>query len=262
MDIFVCVKQTPDTEATIKVGDGRIQEESVNKWIISPYDEYGIEEALQQKQKHGGVITAISLGPERAADALRSAYALGVDNAIHINDELFNNSDSLVTAKALAEVIKKKGNYDLILVGKQGQDLDNFQTGVILAELLGIPHISVALKLDIDGNKVRAETEIDDGKAVLEAEMPVVVSTQQGLNEPRYPSLKGIMAAKKKEIEKVNASDIGFSADSVGSAGSKVEIISVELPPQRPEGRIIEGESVEDKARELFKALHEDIKVI
>jgi electron transfer flavoprotein beta subunit len=132
----------------------------------------------------------------------------------------------------------------------------------MLAELLGIPHISVTLKLEINGATLRAETEMDEGKAILETTLPAVVSTQQGLNEPRYPSLKGIMSAKKKEIKVYNAADLGLTAGEAGKQGSKLDIVSMEPPLARPAGRIIEGETVEEKAQALYKALHEEVKAI
>lgn len=259
MNIVVCMKQTPDTEASIVVKNGKVDDSSVNKWIISPYDEFAIEEALRLKQKHGGNITVISMGPDRVADSLRSAYALGVDKAIHINDERAYASDSLATARILAETIKKEGEFDIILAGIIGQDLDNAQTGILIAELLRIPHIGIVTKLEVDGNRVRVECEIEGGKGIMESATPVLMTTQQGLNEPRYPSLKGIMAAKKKKIELLNLDDLGMDASL---AGSKLEMLAHEEPPKRPEGTIIDGKDATEKALALLKALHDEAKVL
>lgn len=261
MNIFVCLKQTPDTEATIKVSDGKVQEDAVNKWIISPYDEYAIEEALQFKKQHGGSVTVFSLGPDRVVEALRQAYALGVDKTIHLKDEAFEGNDSFATAKALAEAIKQEGEFDLLLAGIIGQDQDNGQTAIMLSELLDVPHIGIVTKLDIEDGKAKAEGEVEGGKGIFEASLPVMITTQQGLNEPRYPSLKGIMAAKKKKIETKGTSDLGLDAGKMGATGSSLEILSQEYPPERPEGRIIEGEEAADKAKNLVEALKE-VKVI
>ncbi len=263
MNIFVCIKQTPDTEATIKVNNGTIDESAVNKWIISPYDEYALEEALRLKQKHGGTVTALSAGPVRVAEALRSAYAVGVDKAIHIMDDHVSFNDSLATARLLAKAIEKEGSADIILAGIIGQDMDNSQTGVLLAEFLKIPHISIVTKLEIEGTKAVAECEIEGGKGKVETNLPVLVTTQQGLNEPRYPSLKGIMAAKKKQITVYDSvKDLGVDATMIGKTGQRLEILEFVAPPQRPAGTIVDGKDAREKAISLVKALHTDAKIL
>ncbi len=262
MNSIVCVKQVPDTEIRIEVKDGKVVEENL-QYIINPYDEYAIEEALRLKEKFGeGKVTIVTLGLERAREAILQGLALGADEAIHLEDEAFNGGDAYTTAKALAEAIKKL-DYDLILCGKQGVDHDNAQVGIALAEMLNLPHISVVTKLEVaeDKSKATAEREVEGGKEVVETPLPAVITAQKGLNEPRYPSFKGIRAARKKPARKLSAAELGLDPGSVGAAGAKLEIITVDPPPEREPGRIIDGDAV-TAAEEVVRLLQEEAKIV
>lgn len=249
MNIAVCVKQVPDTEARIKINEDKksIDESEIN-FILNPYDEFAVEEALKLKEANGGEVSIISLGPDRITSSMRSALAMGADKAIRIKSDTMP-VDPMVTANALSEVLKD-GNYDVILLGKQAIDDDNQQMGPILSELLDMPAINVITKLEISGDTVFAERQIEGGVEKTEAKLPVILTAQRGLNEPRYASLKGIMAAKKIQIEEKEVSLIA----------NKIEIVEYNYPPQKPEGKIV-GEGAE-AVPELIRLLREEAKVI
>lgn len=249
MNIAVCVKQVPDTETKIKISDDKkwIKEDEIN-FILNPYDELAVEEGLKLKETIGGEVTIISLGPERVASTIRSALAMGADKAIHIISEK-NPLDPLVIAKALAEVLKN-GNYDIILTGKQAIDDDHAQMAALLSEILDLPAITVVTKLDINDTRVIAQRQIEGGFEKIECNLPVIISTQRGLNEPRYASLKGIMAAKRIPIDEKN---LDLSSD-------KIEILEINYPPEKPPGKIV-GEGSE-AVPELVRLLREEAKVI
>lgn len=261
MNIFVFLKQVPDTETRIQVaGDGlSIVEDGIN-WIVSPYDEFAIEEAIQTKEKHGGEITAVTMGPNRAEAALRTALAMGCDKAVHLEDDAFLGADAFATAKALAAVIRKF-NPDIVFFGKQGVGGDNTQVGQLAAEMAGLPHIGMCVELTIDGDSVTGKREIEGGRETVAAKLPVVITAQKGLNEPRYPALRGIMQAKRKPIEKLTPADLGLSADEVGAAGSMTEVVKLELPPAREAGRKIEVDP-QDAAKEIVAFLKNEAKVL
>jgi len=253
MNILVLLKQVPDTETHIKISGGKVDESSV-KWIISPYDEIALEEAIRVREKNGGKVTVISVGPERVTASLRTAYAMGADDAIHIKADDYQMLDSATTAEALLKATADQ-NYEIILCGRQGIDSDNGQVPLIYATRKNIPAIIWARKLETSETGVRVICEGDGGEAVYESNYPALITVQMGMNEPRYPSLKGIMASKKKPIVTKNLSELGVNYD-------KIEVLSVEMPPARPAGRIIDGASPEEKAQKLIKALHEEIKII
>jgi len=261
MNIVVCVKQVPDTETKIRVKDGRV-DHSETKYVVNPYDEYAVEEGLRIKERMGeGTITLVSMGPERAKDALKSGLAVGAEEAIHLVDEAFEGSDPYATALILSKALQKL-DYDIIFCGKQGVDEDHAQVGIILAELLDIPHVSVVTKLEIsdDGKSILAHREVEGGHEVVEAPLPAVITAQKGLNEPRYPTFKGIRAARKKPIHKKTAAELGIDPKAVGAAGAKLEIISFSPPPERSAGQIIPGNPVE-ACRELVRLLREEAPV-
>jgi len=267
MNSIVCMKQVPDTETRIQVKDGKIVEEGI-QYVVNPYDEYAIEEALRLKERFGeGKVTLICLGPERAREAILQGLALGADEAIHLNDEAFAGGDAYTTAQVLAAAIRKLSEsgttYDIILTGKQAVDMDNAQVGIALAELLDLPHVSVVTKLEVSEDKksARAEREVEGGKEVVETPLPAVITAQKGLNEPRYPSFRGIRQARKKPYQVWTAADVGLDPSTVGAAGAKSEIINVSPPPERPPGRIIEGE-IPDAVAELVRLLREEAKVV
>jgi len=264
MEIIVCMKQVPDTETKIKInpeGTGIVTEGV--KYVMNPYDEYAVEEALRIKEKFGGSVTIISLGPERVTEAIRSALAMGADEGIHLNDPAFEGSDSLTTARILSRAIKDM-KYDLILTGKQAVDFDCSQVFGCLAELLDLPYVSVAVGLEISPDQKTAivKRETEGGVVeIIHTPLPAVIAAQKGLNEPRYASLPGIMKAKRKTIKQMNCSTLGLEASEVGEAGSRVKVSNYRLPPERKAGRKIEGEPPEAVA-ELVRLLHQEAKLI
>jgi electron transfer flavoprotein beta subunit len=262
MNIVVCVKQVPDTETKIRVKDGRV-DHSETKYVVNPYDEYAIEEGLRIKERMGeGTITLVSMGPERAKDALKSGLAVGAEEAIHLVDEAFEGSDPYATALILSRALQKL-DYDIIFCGKQGVDEDHAQVGIILAELLDIPHVSVVTKLEIsdDGKSILAHREVEGGHEVVEAPLPAVITAQKGLNEPRYASIKGIMAVKKKVIPEWNAEEIDVKASSVGLDAAKVSFVEVSLPPERESGKVFAEDPVQD-AIKVAHLLRDEAKIL
>lgn len=259
MKIVVCVKQVPDTETRIRIassGDA-IAEADVN-WIVSPYDEFAIEEALRLKEAKGGEVVLVSLGPERAQTALRNGLAMGADSALHLKDPRFDGLDTLGTARVLAAAIRRLAPFDLVLAGQQGVGGDNSQIPGMLAELLDLPQVTVAVKIEVQDGKAVVEREVEGAHETWETSLPAVISAQKGLNEPRYASLKGIMAAKKKTIEALDAAALGVEPALLAP---RVRVTSLELPPARPAVRMIEGDP-EAQAKELLRLLHEEAKVI
>jgi electron transfer flavoprotein beta subunit len=259
MKILVMVKQVPDTATQMKVGsDSRAIDTAGVTWIVSPYDEYAMEEALRIKEKRGqGEVVAVALGPDRAKEALRSCLAMGADRAIHLLDPAWAAADTLTTARALAAVIKQEAPA-LALFGRQAIDDDMGSVGAQVAELLGWPCASWIMEEAVDeaGKTIRVGRQVEGGLEVFDLPLPAAISAQKGLNEPRYPTLKGIMGAKKKEIKDVKAGDLGLSADA-----SALSVIKLETLPPRPPGRIIPGETAV-AVKELVRALREDAKAI
>ena len=256
MNIVACVKQVPDTETLIKVKpDGSGIDETGIKWVMNPYDEYGVEEALKLKEKFGGDVTIVSLGPARALETVRTALAMGADKAIHINDPAFEGADAYNIAAALAAAIKGIP-YDIIFCGQRAIDDDAGQVGSVLAEFLGIPQITIVTKVDVEGASIKAVRPIEGAQLLIESSLPCVVTTQKGLNEPRYASLPGIMKAKKKPVDVKDAAGLGITV------APKAKIAKTLPPPARPPGKIICGEEPAEKARELAKLLREEAKVI
>lgn len=249
MKIVVCVSHVPDTATRIKIGaDGKTIDPSGVTYIINPYDEYAVEEALKVKEKSGsGEVIAITYGSENSKETLRKALAMGVDSGILLKED--QQRDSIGIAKALAEEIKSQG-AQLVFMGKQSVDYDNSIVGQLTAELLDFNCVPVCVKLDIDGDKIVAEREIEGGREIIETSMPCIITCQKGLNEPRYASLKGIMAAKKKVIEE----------KSPAAYDPTTEIIKMYLPSGKQPGRIV-GSDV-SAVPELVRLLKEEAKVI
>ncbi|MFC1867889.1 electron transfer flavoprotein subunit beta/FixA family protein [Thermodesulfobacteriota bacterium] len=263
MNIIVCLKQVPDTDTQIKIAqDGKSIIEDDIKWIMNPYDEYGVEEALRLKEKFGGEVTVVGLGPKRVTEAIRTALAMGADKGILIDDPALEGSDSLSTAKALAAVVKGL-DFDLIFTGQRGVDDDNGLVGAALAEFLDIPHVSLVVKVEVseDGKSVKANRPVEGQTLIIESDLPALITAQKGLNEPRYASLPGIMKAKKKPFEEKSLADLGLDPSEFGEGARKLKIIGLSPPPQKETGKIIEGETPEQKARELARLLHEEAKV-
>jgi electron transfer flavoprotein beta subunit len=259
MKILVLVKQVPDTATQVKVaGGGRVIDTTGITWIVSPYDEFAVEEALRIKEKRGqGEVVAVTLGPDRAKEALRSCLAMGADRAIHVNDPAFEGADTLTAARALAKVIELEAPQ-LVLTGRQAIDDDMGAVGAQVAELLGWPCLSWIMEeaIGADGKAVRVGRQVEGGLEVFEVPLPCVLTAQKGLNEPRYPTLKGIMGAKKKEIKDLKAADV-----APGQQARELEVVALEALPPRPPGRILTGDP-KDMARELVRALREDVKAI
>jgi electron transfer flavoprotein beta subunit len=261
MKTVVCIKHVPDTETKIRVGaDGRsIDESQVNKWIISPYDEYALEQALKFREAGGGEVVLVCAGREAAQATLRQGLAMGADRAVLVQDERLEGGDALARARALAAVCRGE-SPDLVLAGKYGVGTDEGQTGPMLAELLGWPHASGALRLELGDGSFELQRAVEGGIEVQQGKLPAVVTCDKGLNEPRYPSLKGIMQAKKKPIEKKTAAELELDEAAL-AAEPQLVWESLELPPQRGAGRLIEGDP-ETAGRELIRILHEEAKVI
>ncbi|MBD3401947.1 electron transfer flavoprotein subunit beta [candidate division GN15 bacterium] len=258
MKTVVLVKQVPEI-ALIKV------DESANKvelpqgpGVVNPFDEYAVEEALRIKEKTGGSVAVMCVGSQRAESALRDCLALGVDEAYLLTDDAFDGSDPQAVGKILAAGLKKLGEYDLVLGGKQAVDSDSSQVPGAVAGLLDLPQAMFVKKFEsIEEGKAVVQRATEDGYDLIELPLPAVVSVVKEINEPRLPSLKGKMAAKKKEITKWSAGDLEVDTGGVG-AGSGTKTVKVAPPPPRPSGEMIEGETPEEIADTLFKKLREN----
>jgi electron transfer flavoprotein beta subunit len=248
MKLAVCINHVPDTAAKITIAaDGKNIDKKGITFVLNPYDEFAVEECLRLKEKNGGEVIAVSLGGDAHKETLRKALAMGVDKAVLLKDD--SPRDSFSVAGALADYLKEI-SPDVIFFGKQSVDSDDAAVGTMVAEMLGLPSVSVAVKLEITNGSAIAEREIEGGKEKVQTSLPAVFTAQKGLNEPRYPSLKGIMAAKSKPIEeKVPA-----------VAQPKVEVVALRKPPSKSAGKIVGTDS--SAVPELVRLLHEEAKVI
>ncbi len=265
MKLVALIKNVPDTEAKIKINaDGTDIDTQGIKFVMNPYDEYAVEQALliKEKLKDDTTVTVISLGPDRVVESLRTALAMGADEAIHVSDPAFEGGDSMANARVLAAVLEPLA-ADLIFCGKQGIDYDTAQTPAAIAEYLGIPQSLITIEFELSEDKLTATTKrrVEGGDEVVELTLPALVTCEKGLNEPRYASLPGIMKAKKKEIKKVTLADLSLDAAEVGSNGAKMNILKFHPLPERPPVKMIAGEAPE-AAKELAKLLREEAKVI
>lgn len=258
MNLLVCLKQTFDTEERITLKEGQIQEDGV-EFVINPYDEYAVEEAIRLKEEHGGEVTVVTIGPERAEQAIRTAMAMGADKGVIVDiEELGSEVDELTISTILAAAIKSESlEYDLILCGYMAVDDGSAQVGPRLAELLNIPHISTIVKCTVAGDKITVEKDVEGDTEHIEATLPVLVTAQQGLNEPRYPSLQGIMKAKKKPLARLDLDDL----DIEGDIKAKTLINDIFLPPKKEAGKVLSGD-IQDQAKELVQLLRTEAKVI
>ncbi len=257
MNIYVLVKRTFDTEEKITVANGKIAEDGA-EFIINPYDEYAIEEAIQVRDANDGEVTVITIGDEEAEKQLRTALAMGADKAVLINTEDdLEEMDEFTVAKIIAEYLKDK-EVDLILAGNVAIDGGSGQVGPRVAELLGINYVTTITNLEIDGTSVKIVRDVEGDSETIETSLPLLVTAQQGLNEPRYPSLPGIMKAKKKPLEKLELDDLDLDEDDVEA---KTVTIEVYLPPKKAAGRVLEGD-IADQVKELVNLLHSEAKVI
>ncbi len=259
MEIIVLLKRAPATESMIGVaGDGKSIKTDDLKWVVNPYDEFAVEEALRIQKEHGGTVTVLTVGPDKAVDAVRTALAMGADKGVLINDPDAIKADALGTAKILAAAIKV-APFDLVVAGMRAVDDDNCQVGPAVAEFLGVPHISMVVKEQVSDGKIKCERTVEGGTYVFEAPLPAVITAQRGLNEPRYASLPGIMKAKKKPLEKKSLADIGLGADDIKP---KTAITAMTPPPERAGGKMVQGEDAKAKAKALVKALMEEAGVL
>jgi len=260
VEIVVLLKQVPATESMITVADNGVSINTADlKWVISPYDEFAVEEALRIREAQGGKVTILTVGPDKATEAIRTALAMGADEGVLINDPAAEGCDGLGVAKILAAALKDIP-YDLLIAGQRAVDDDNFLVGTAVAEYLDIPNISLVNKQEISDGKIKCHRTIEGGVMVVEALLPALFTTQRGLNEPRYASLPGIMKAKKKPLAVKTLADVGLDAASLGEPATK--IVSMTPPPERKGGRIIAGETAQETVAELVKLLSEEAKVI
>lgn len=265
LKIISCIKPVPDPASRLIINENKtwIKDQDLT-FVASEADNYALEEALRLKEKHGGEVVVVSLGGEEAARVLRSGLAMGADRAIHLLDPKFKGSDEFATASTLARAIEKDGGADLTLTGVQSDDLGTGMTGTMLAELLGYAHatVVVGVEADADGKLLKARRELEGGVIeTVELPMPATLTIQFGINQPRYASLKGIMAAKKKEFKVWSAADLGLSDDAVGKAGAMYEMKEVFLPERKSKVEIITG-SPEEAAATLVEKLRKEAKVI
>lgn len=249
MKAIVCIKRVPDSEARVTIAsDGRSLDPSGVKYVMNPYDEYALEEALARKEAAGeGSVTVVTLGPEAAKETLRSALAMGADEALLLRAD--PPADGLIVARALADALRER-EFDLLLFGKQAIDDDNMQVPAMVAELLELPCATVVTGLEIEGGHVTARREVEGGHEVVEFDLPGVIATQKGLNKPRHPSVRGIMMAKKKPLEE---RDVELEA-------SGLEVLELTPPPPRPEPEIV-GEGA-GAVPELVRRLREEARVL
>jgi len=256
MDIIVCMKQVPDTtDVKIDPKTGTLIREGVPS-IVNPDDKHAIEESLRLREKYGGKITVISMGPPQAIDALREVYAMGVDDTILLSDRAFAGADTWATSYTLGMGIKKIGEYDIIFCGLQAIDGDTAQIGPQLAEFLGIPQVTYVRNVRVDGDRVTVERALEDGHMTVETPMPLLLTAVKELNKPRYPNMGGIVKAfRHHEVKKWNAADIGADPSKVGLEGSPTQVKRTFAPEPRGKVKIMEGDTVTEMVGNLVDHL-------
>lgn len=257
MEIYVLLKKTFDTEEKINVSNGRIEDEGA-EFIINPYDEYAVEEAIKQRDEHGGEVTVVTIGDEDSEKQLRTALAMGADKAVLINTEDdVEDGDQYTTAKILEAFFEDK-EPDLILAGNVAIDEASGQVGPRLADALGIPYVTTITDLKVSGATATVEKDVEGDVEIVETTLPLLVTCQQGLNEPRYPSLPGIMKAKKKPLEELEIDDLDLDEDDVEA---KTKTVDIFLPPEKEAGKVLEGEP-QEQVKELVTLLKTEAKVL
>ncbi|MBW7877250.1 MAG: electron transfer flavoprotein subunit beta/FixA family protein [Candidatus Cloacimonetes bacterium] len=259
MKIYVCCKQVPDVAMTIQIKDGKFISEGMN-YVLNAYDASCVEEALVLKEKYGAEVTLVLIGDEAGKEALRKGLAMGADNAFHISDPALNNLGSQAAAKVLQAFFKGR-DFDFILTGKQAQDSDMGLAGGILSGLLNLPYVTNAVGLDVQDKMIVVKRQGDEGVEVLHMPMPSLITCSNDMNDPRIPSLKGIMASKKKPMEQVSLTDLGLSADEVLKESQKSSLKSFGLPPARKAGAKIEGDA-QTLVATLMEKLTKEAKVL
>ncbi|MDD4601990.1 Caffeyl-CoA reductase-Etf complex subunit CarD [bioreactor metagenome] len=257
MDIVVCVKQVPDTtDVKIDPVTNSIIRQGVPS-VLNPFDKHAVEAGLQLKEKHGGKVTVISMGPPQAKDALKECLALGADEAVLISDRSFGGADTLATSYTLASAIKKIGNFDVILCGKQSIDGDTAQVGPELAEHLGIVPLTYAADIEVEGNTVLVKREQEDCYEMVEAKLPVLITVVKSINDPRHASIKGIMKANRKTIPVLSQQDLDIDSQRIGLNGSPTQVRRIFAPNQRVQGEIIQSDNAKEAAHLLVQKLLE-----
>ncbi len=261
MNSLVAIAYVPDTETKIKIAaDGKSIDETEIKWIVSPYDEYALEEAIRTKEAKGaGTVTVVSVGPERAKTGLRECLARGADEAVWVDSGASRYLDALATAKAIAAVAKERAD-DFLWFGQKGVGYDESLVGPMVAELVGRPHVGNVVKVELGDGRVTAHREIEGAHEIVECALPAVLTAQKGLNEPRYASLKGIMGAKKKPIAEKKLSEMGIA--EADPAKAKTRWRKLELPPPRKACHMIPADDPAAAGKELVRLLREEAKVI
>ena len=258
MNIVVCVKQVPDTwsEKKLDASDSTLDRAATDP-VMNEMDEYAVEEALKLQEAHGGEVTILCMGPDAATETVRKALSMGADKAIHVIDEALHGSDAVATSLVLAKALGTT-EFDLVILGSESSDARMSVVPAMLAERLGLPQLTFAKEVTVDATSVSIKRLTDDGYQAVEASLPAVVSVVEKINEPRYPSFKGIMAAKNKPVDQVTASDLGL-ADQVGWSGARQEITNVAKAPERQAGEKFEDDGT---GYEKIVAFLEKLKVI
>ncbi|SDK12194.1 electron transfer flavoprotein subunit beta/FixA family protein [Nonomuraea jiangxiensis] len=242
MNIVVCVKQVPDTATERKLrSDDKTLDRDAADGVVNELDEYAVEEALKLKEAHGGEVTVLTMGPGKAAETIRKALAMGADKAVHLSDDALHGSDALSTSYAMAQVLNKVG-FDLVILGSESTDARTGMLAAMLAERLGTPQLTLANKVDVEGTSITIQRITDYGYDKVSASLPAVVSVVEKINEPRYPSFKGIMAAKKKPVETLAIGDASIDASLVGLGAAWSSVVDFAAAPPRAAGTIVKDE--------------------
>jgi electron transfer flavoprotein beta subunit len=236
MNIVVLCKQVPDTYSERRLREDGALDRDASDAVLDEINERAVEEALQLKESHGGAVTVVSMGPDRATEAIRKALSMGADAAVHLSDEALAGSDAVGTARALAGAIGTVADVDLVLAGNEASDGRSAAVPAMVAEVLGLPALTHAREVTVEGGTVTVRRETDDGVVTLTAELPAVVSVGEKINEPRYPSFKGIMAAKKKKVTTLSLADAGVDAAQVGAAGALSSVVAATPKPPKSAG--------------------------
>ncbi|WP_408956007.1 electron transfer flavoprotein subunit beta/FixA family protein [Natroniella sp. ANB-PHB2] len=254
MNIIACIKQVPDTnEVKIDPEKGTLIREGVPS-IINPEDKHALEEAVRLKEKEGGTVTVVTMGPPQAKVALNEALAMGADEAVLVSDRAFAGSDTLATSYVLSKAIEKLGEYDVIFCGRQAIDGDTAQVGPQIADKLSIPQVSYVTKFDLDGKEVEAKRKLEDGYSIVETELPVLLTVLDGLNEPRYAKMGGIVDAyRNQEVKVLTADDLDVDESKLGLDGSPTKVYDTFVPTYEAKGEILEGTSEEKVASLIGK---------
>jgi electron transfer flavoprotein beta subunit len=242
MNIVVLVKQVPDTSAERRLdpADNTLDREAVDA-VINEIDEFAIEEGLRLKESHGGDVTILTVGPERATESIRKALSMGADKAVHVSDPAIHGSDAIQTAKIIAKALGTL-EYDVVIAGSEATDTRVSVVPALIAEALSVPQLSHARKVTVEGSTVTIERLSESGYDVVQASLPAVISVVEKINEPRYPSFKGIMAAKSKPVQTLTIADLDLGADEVGLVNATTQVMSFEVAPPRQKGEIVKDE--------------------